>query len=330
MRSHEKETATTHQIDLPPYRPPSEAHSVLLRVTRGCPWNRCAFCGMYKQLRFEVRELEEIYRDIDALREIWPQARSVFLADSDALVHPRRLEIVRRVRAAFPEAERITSYSRLSTLRRLSPEKMRDLREAGLTRVHAGLESGSARVLERACKGITPAQAIAGGRRAVEAGFSVCLYVLCGLGGEEDWEEHARETARVIAALRPQFVRLRSLALLPETPLREAWEAGRFVPIAPITRLRETRLLVERLSQLLLEHGDGSAETPAEIEIVSDHFTNQVWVDAAVVYEGIHGRVPREQARLLAILDHAIDRAQRGRRTEDIGSLALRRRIPQL
>ena len=43
-----------HMPEQPPYRPPSEAGSVLVRVTRGCPWNRCTFCGMYKQLRFEI------------------------------------------------------------------------------------------------------------------------------------------------------------------------------------------------------------------------------------------------------------------------------------
>lgn len=299
---------------------------MLVRVTRGCPWNRCAFCDMYKQLRFEVREVAEIARDIEALREVWPHARSIFLADSDALVHPRLREIVELVHQTFPEANRVTSYSRLSTLRRLSMEKLVALREAGLTRVHAGLESGSARVLERASKGLTPEHAIRGGRRAVEAGFNVCLYVLCGLGGEDDWQEHARETARVIAEIRPQFVRLRSLALLPGTPLHQEWETKRFQPITPLTRLRETRMLVERLAQEMARASGASGE----IEIVSDHFTNYVWVDGELVFGGVNGFVPADAVLMTAEIDRVIHAAQSGSAIIDVGTRARTGRVPHL
>ncbi|MCK4303046.1 MAG: radical SAM protein [Candidatus Eisenbacteria sp.] len=243
-----EEVEICHEPEQPPYRPPSEAHSVLVRVTRGCAWNRCSFCGMYKRLRFEIRKPDDIERDLLSLRAFYPKARSIFLADSDSLTHPKLPTVVESIRRIFPEAERITSYARLTTLRRLKPGRLRALREAGLTRIHAGLESGSEPILLRVRKGVRPEQAIEGGRRAIEAGFELSLYVLSGLGGEDCWEDHATESARVVRETWPHFLRLRSLVLLPGTPLSDEQQAGTFRPASPLTRLREIRLLTEHLS----------------------------------------------------------------------------------
>ena len=330
-----------HPPELPPYRPPSEAESVLVRVTRGCAWNRCTFCGMYKRIRFEVRSLEEIEGDLPALREMWPQARSIFLADSDSLVHPALPAIVRATRRAFPEAERITSYTRLHTLWRRTPEWLAELRQAGLHRVHAGLESGSPAILSACRKGVTPEQAIEGSRRAIEAGFELSLYVLCGLGGEDAWEEHAVESARVVAAAVPHFLRLRSLALLRGTPLHDDWGAHRFAPASALTRLRETRRLTHEILQRLPTSlaGRGASGEPGagaegaiarEIELTSDHFTNYVWADGELVYGGINGYLPSDGPLLLSTLDRAIEIVAAGRRVEDASALALRGRVPML
>ena len=316
--------------ELPPYRPPSEAESVLVRVTRGCAWNRCAFCGMYKPTRFDVRSPEEIAADLPALRAMWPQARSVFLSDADPLKHPKLPEIVRTVRAAFPEAERITSYARLHTLWHKTPEWLRELRAAGLTRLHAGLESGSPRILEACRKGVTPEMAIAGSRKAIDAGFELSLYLLCGLGGEDGWEEHAVESARVVAAASPHITRLRSLALLPDTPLHDAWKAGAFRPTSPLTRLRETWRLLAELTERLT-----AAEAPApagghEMELTSDHVTNYVWADGELVYGGVNGYLPSDAPLLLSTVDDAIRIVEHANRVEDAAALALRGRFTQL
>ncbi len=53
-----------------PIRPPSEAQSLLLRLTRNCPWNRCEFCHTYKDQKFSLRTVEEVKKDIDAVSEI--------------------------------------------------------------------------------------------------------------------------------------------------------------------------------------------------------------------------------------------------------------------
>ncbi|UCH85522.1 MAG: radical SAM protein, partial [Candidatus Latescibacterota bacterium] len=48
-----------------PIRPPNEARSLLVRITRNCPWNRCSFCPVYKTERFSVRPAAHVKRDID-------------------------------------------------------------------------------------------------------------------------------------------------------------------------------------------------------------------------------------------------------------------------
>jgi radical SAM superfamily enzyme YgiQ (UPF0313 family) len=303
-----------HIPDTPPYRPPSEAETVLVRVTRGCAWNRCAFCGMYKTLRFEARPLEEIEADLAALREQWPRAESIFLADSDALVHPKIVPVIEAVRRTFPEAERVTTYTRMHTLRQKPLATLQAMRRAGLTRVHTGLESGAREILERVHKGATPETAIEAGQRAIAAGFNLCCYVLSGLGGERDWESHAAGTADVLAAIAPHFVRLRALVLLPGSPLRETWRAGEFTSIAPRTRLRET----ERLLTGLLAHAPAR-----EIEIASDHVSNYIWADGELIYGGVSGFIPQDGALMLAALRAAAEAADAARRVYDPATLAL-------
>jgi len=339
-------------VDIPPYRPPSEAHSVLVRVTRGCAWNRCAFCGMYKGMRFEARPRAEVEADIARLAAERPDARSIFLADSDALVHPEIVPLVAAVRRAFSGAERITSYTRLHTLSRRPLRRWLELREAGLTRLHVGLESGDDGILARVHKGATAQGAIEAGRKALAARFDLCFYVLSGLGGESDWEAHAAGTARVIAAVAPRFVRLRSLVILPRTPLHEELQAGSFTPAPPRTRLRETALLIAETvrrigerpapgaSALPLPAGPraeagararadaaaaaagAGAEAGSEIEIASDHFSNYIWADGRLVYGGVNGFLPGDAPLLLETLAEALRAVSACRAVQDPAGLA--------
>lgn len=308
-----------HSPELPPYRPPSEAESILIRVTRGCAWNRCGFCDMYKDLQFERREYDEIVRDIAAWKEMQPHAKSIFLADSDSLQHPQLVEIVAELRRVFPDVQRITSYTRLTTLGSKKPEALRALREAGLDRLHAGLESGSSRVRERIRKALPLENAIEGSRRAIEAGFELSLYILSGLGGENDWEEHGRESGRLVAQIWPHFLRLRSLVVLAGTPLMDEMQAGTFEPASPLTRLREIRTMLAEL--------DPHTGATHDLELCSDHFTNVVWADRTRIYAGIDGRLPADKARLLAEVERAIEYAGTGETALDPSALARRGRI---
>lgn len=163
--------------DFPPFRPPSEAGSYLIRVVRGCNWNRCTFCAMYKGMKFELRKKEDVLRDIDRLTEYFPHSRTTFIGDSNPLIHPDIVEIVRYLKKRRPEVERITAYARIKTISKMPEDRLRCLKSAGLTRLHMGLESGDEEVLQLVKKGINPEDAVEAGRRATRY-FEVTYYVM--------------------------------------------------------------------------------------------------------------------------------------------------------
>lgn len=313
-------------MELPAYRPPSEAESLLIRVTRNCPWNKCAFCGMYKGKTFSRRPAEEVREDIrqaralrDLVQSLWRQAGAgeeglrrvrmilarergldiaylpwlyrenitAFLADSDSLTlrGAELAPLVRFLRETFPEVTRVTSYARARSILRRTPEELQRLREAGLDRLHVGLESGDDEVLARIRKGATAEQMVEAGRKAKAAGFSVSFYVLLGVGGPELSPQHAAGTARVLNAVDPDFIRLRTLRLEPHTPLAARHAAGEFRLCTPEEILREERALLEALQ--------------VHSQFLSDHVSN---------YLSLNGRLPEDKPRLLAELDAVLAR----------------------
>src|SRR5210317_1970071 len=68
MKKHRKTAEGYEGFELGPIRPPSEAASLMLRVTRNCPWNKCKFCGLYRGETFSIRPVEHIMQDIDQVR----------------------------------------------------------------------------------------------------------------------------------------------------------------------------------------------------------------------------------------------------------------------
>jgi hypothetical protein len=252
---------------------------------------------MYKDLKFELRSYEEVASDISKAPALFPQATTVFIGDSDSLVHKDILKIVGLTRKAFPRADRITSYARAHTIARRNIEQLTALRKAGLTRLHIGLESGNAETLDHLSKGADPDVMISGGCKAKQAGFEVCFYVLSGAGGESRWKEHADGSAKVINAVNPDFVRLRALSLVRNAPLYEEWKSGRFVQIAPSTRLRETRRLVEQLDV-------------SDCRLASDHVTNYLWGSEGVVFTGVNGVLGQDKELILQTLNEGIDKVE--------------------
>ncbi len=310
-----------------PIRPPSEAKSLLIRPTRNCPWNKCAFCHTYRDTRFELRSVEEIKKDIDAVRDLadrigeisWKLGQggkvndtvvsyifgnetplsdtlrhvaawlyfggqTVFLQDGDTLVMKtdNLLEVLGYLKEKFPGIRRITSYCRSRTARHKSVEDLTRIREAGLVRIHVGLESGCDDVLKFIRKGVTAADHIEGGQRLVAAGISLCEYVMPGLGGQRWSREHAIETARVLNAINPDHIRLRTLSVRRGTDLYEMMQQGEFQPIGDEEILKEIILFIGHLDGI-------------ESRIVSDHILN--------LLEELEGKLPEDKERLLGIID---------------------------
>jgi radical SAM superfamily enzyme YgiQ (UPF0313 family) len=237
-------------------RPPSEAQSLLVRVTRNCPWNQCVFCPAYKGVKFSRRPVAEIKEDIDAMAKSYgKQANMIetaFLQDADSLIlkTDQVLEIIHYIKVKFPNLERITTYARATTLKRKSVEEFVQLKEAGLTRIHAGLESGSEKVLKMIKKGIKPEDILEAGRKVMAAGISLSEYIMPGVGGRTLSDEHARETARLLNKVRPDFIRVRTFALHPQSPMKKMVDAGTFLPMADDEMVAEIRLLVSCLDEI--------------------------------------------------------------------------------
>jgi radical SAM superfamily enzyme len=237
-------------------RPPSEAQSLLVRVTRNCPWNQCLFCPAYKGAKFSRRTVEEVKADIDSMAREYAghisMIKSAFLQDADSLVLKTTeiLEILNYLRSKFPAVERITTYARSTTLKRKTVDEFKQLKEAGLTRVHAGMESGSEKVLKMIKKGITPEDIIEAGTKVVAAGISLSEYIMPGVGGRTLSEEHARETARLLNIVKPDFIRVRTFALHPQSPMQKMVQEGTFVPMTDEEMVVEMRLLVASLDEM--------------------------------------------------------------------------------
>jgi radical SAM superfamily enzyme len=237
-------------------RPPSEAQSLLVRVTRNCPWNKCLFCPAYKGVKFSRRSVAEVKADIDAMAETYGKQSTLietaFLQDADSLIlkTDQIIEILRYMRDKFPGLERITTYARATTLKRKSVEELIQLKEAGLTRIHAGLESGSEKVLKMIKKGITPEDILEGGKKVMASGISLSEYIMPGVGGRELSEEHARETARLLNKVKPDFIRVRTFALHPRSPMMKMVDASTFLPMTDEEIVFEIRLLVSCLDEI--------------------------------------------------------------------------------
>ncbi len=239
-------------------RPPSEWRSLLVRITRGCNWNRCRFCGIYPamgQTGFSIRSLAEICSDIDLLVRLHPRAETAFFGDADPLAAGMEIfcGAARYLRRCRP-VQRLTCYGRIATLHRLGPENIRRLAEAGLDRIHVGLESGDAGILRRQRKGQSPEMAVQVARWLKEAGIELSCYVLLGLGGRDRWRQHITGTARLVNTIEPEFVRIRRLWLHGNAengcPLWQEVATGAFVEQSPEGTVREVELLLGLLHPL--------------------------------------------------------------------------------
>ncbi len=272
--------------DFPPYRPPSEANSLLLRVTRGCPWNRCTFCSMYKGMKFEIRDLEEILGDIELAKDLYgDRIRTVFIGDSNSLVVKTEMlvKILNTLFSSFPHIERVTSYARSKTIAKKPLEDLIKIHQAGLTRLHVGLETGDRELLKEIEKGATPEEMVEAGRKAKEAGFEYSLYVLLGIGGEEKWQQHAKGTAEVLNRVDPHFIRVRTFIPQPSSPLYEAMMGGSFQPASIETIMKETKLLLENLE--------------VTSQFLSDHISNLL---------PLHGKLPEDKEEMIQMIGEAL------------------------
>jgi radical SAM superfamily enzyme YgiQ (UPF0313 family) len=272
----------------PVFRPPSEAHSLILPVTNGCSWNHCTFCEMYTapQKKFRARDEDQVLEEIRRAGERLIVQR-VFLADGDALVLPTRrlLNILQAIREHMPEVDRVSSYCLPRNLRKKSVAELKELADAGLKMAYVGCESGDDEVLARVNKGETYESSLSALEKLGEAGITRSVMILNGLGGTVLSEQHADNSARLMNAAQPEFLS----TLVVSFPMGEARFREGFADFQPLGQ-QQLFLEVERLLQGL------------ELQNTvfrSDHASN---------YLVLKGNLGADKARLLAQVRQAIER----------------------
>lgn len=287
----------------PIYRPPSEAHSLILQVTIGCSnlltrpspgsptgfevKRGCAFCVAYQTKPFRARPHREVLDEINAVAKVVPTTRRIFLADGDAVVlkTSRLLEILTRLYERFPRLERVTAYAAPRNLLKKNVEELRELREAGLTMVYLGIESGHDGILKKVDKRSTSEQMIEGCLKAKEAGIALSLTVILGLGGPQLSRQHAEATASVISAIKPEYAAALTLMVEPRVPtFNEVVDDSEFRLLDVPEALAECRHLISHIDS------EGTV-------FRSNHASN--WL-------ALKGVLNRDKQSLLATIDSAL------------------------
>ena len=283
------------------YRPPGEWKSYLLQCTIGCSNNQCTFCGMYKEKKFRIRPTEEILEDIDMARAYYgPGLQRVFLMDGDAIIIKTEdlLRILRKLYDTFPALEKVTLYAGPRSTLSKTPEELKALHDAGLSRAYLGVESGSDAVLKFIHKGVNAQQMLQAGQRLVEAGIDLWVTIILGITGEGgDWKEHILSTAKIINEMKPRHLSAMTFAPAKGTPLGEDVLAGRFQVCTPDQILEECRLLIEHLDV-------------DPLHFTSNHASN---------YLPLKGGLPEEREKFLSLLDEALAGKIRLRKTLNRG-----------
>lgn len=336
-------------FEIGPIRPPSEggSHSLLLRATRNCPWNRCKFCYgiMYNREKFQLRTVEEIKGDIDAVKSIvdeikrtsselgfggkvnqslvsamltsdpalrtsecfalvfnwlYSGAQTVFIQDANSLIMPTEqlLEVLKYLKDTFPDISRITTYARSKTIVKKTLEDLEALNQAGLSRLHVGLETGDDELLKHVDKGVTSKEHILAGQKAKQAGFQISEYVMIDLGGRARSRQHAENTAKVLNVIDPHFIRLRPFMVMQGVPLYDEYENGDLQLSSPHERLEELKILVTNLE--------------ISGRLCFDHFLNAWFQDSAktrqLFSQDFNGyKFPEQKAEVLKLIDLGLE-----------------------
>ncbi|MFH0895018.1 MAG: radical SAM protein [Bacteroidota bacterium] len=271
----------------PLFRPPSEAYSLILQITNGCSWNRCTFCEMYTSKKFSLKKEEEVLREIEYASKVAADTRKIFLADGDAMVlsTAKLLKILQALKNSFPRLNRVSAYASPGNLRAKSINELQELKEAGLTLIYVGIESGDDVVLQRISKGETYATTAEGLLKAHAAGIKSSVMILLGMGGKELSLQHARNSAAILNETQPHF----ASTLVLSFPFGEEHFQKRIgIPF----ELPDTPGLLTELRELLLHC------KLKETIFRSDHASN---------YLSLKGILNRDQELLISTIDEALN-----------------------
>jgi len=270
-------------------RPPSEAYSMIIQVTVGCSHNMCTFCGAYKDLdpKYRVKDWETVKRDIDEASSYKYGFTKAFLADGDVLILPTEdiLKIMNYIKLKNPAIDAINVYGNAKAILRKTPEELKALKQAGLTVIYQGIESGNKDVLRKIRKGAFPEKMIEGAAKVIESGIKLSQTVLLGIGGKEMSHEHARDTGKLLGEMSPDFASALTVMILPNTPLFKEYQEGKFILPDKFGLLEELQIIVKNMN------------VRRKCYFTSNHASN---------YLPIRANLPEEQSAVLKMIAKVI------------------------
>jgi len=285
----------------PIYRPPSEANSLLVQATIGCPWNKCTFCMVYKKgPKFKIRPVKEIKEDLLWAKQNYPYPiKTVFFPSGNTIIMKTEdfVEILNYTKKLFPDIERITIYGSSQYIAKKGLHDLKKIAKAGLSRIHVGLESGDDVVLKHVKKGSNADIQIKAGQLIKKVGIELSEYIILGLGGKKRSKEHIKETTKVLNKINPDFIRIRTFLPKINTPILEEIKSGSFQILSPHEILRETHYLIKNLR--------------VTSQIFSDHYTNYIMVN---------GKLSEDREDMLQTIESALQRDEESFRGVYIGN----------
>jgi radical SAM superfamily enzyme YgiQ (UPF0313 family) len=270
--------------DYPLYRPPSEAESTIFQVTLGCSFNKCSFCNMYRTKEYVERPWEQIKSEIDTAAKFYPDTRRIFLADGDALNLPkdRMIDILKYLRANFPQLERISCYAMPKNILQKKDDELKEIRAAGLHMMYVGIESGNDIVLKKVTKGATFNTILQACQKIKQHGYILSCMVIVGLGGKTYTKDHIADTARILSETSPDYVGALTLHL--EDGIYEEFMNKFGEPFVPLDDLD----ILDELERLVADF-----KPTRQVIFRANHASN--------VYS-IGGTIPQDTEKLLALI----------------------------
>lgn len=281
----------------PLFRPPAEADSLIFQVAYGCPHNCCRFCLMFKGVRYEVRQIDEILSEIEKAARIYPEQRRFFLADGDVMALPFDMltRILTKLNQCFPNLARINTYANGSSILAFSKEQLAKFHGLKLNTVYVGLETGSQELLDKVCKKEKVEDMVKAVQLVQSLGMKASVMVLLGLAGKNGSEEHAIKTAEALNQMQPRLLSaLRFVEFPGKTKMFDGYKSCTEYEI-----VSELYMLIQHLELDKTVFRANHASNPVPME----------------------GRFPNDKARILAELDYLITRGRLDRK--DPGHLPL-------
>lgn len=266
--------------NMPLYRPPSEAYSLIIQITLGCSHNKCTFCDMYKMKKFTIKPIETIKKEVDYFRAITQEAPRIFLADGDALIIKFEMlkEIIVYIKEKFPECNRISMYGSPKSILLKSVDELKELKALGVFLIYLGLESGDNEVLKKVNKGVTAEEIVEAGLKVKEAKIKLSVTAIAGLGGKECSEQHAINTGKIISKIAPEYFSILSLMYSKNTMLYEEIKNSKFTPLKNFEVLKEIKKIIQNI------------DVTSNIIFRSNHASN---------YVSLEGNLPKDKEKII-------------------------------